>query len=63
MGICHVIPTNDAMEHREGTDCPCNPRVEQLGLGDAVIVHHAWDGREIDEQFVSEMIALEKAEH
>lgn len=63
MGICHVIPTDDAMEHREGTDCPCLPRVEQLGQGDAVIVHNAWDGREADETFVSEMIELERKEH
>lgn len=43
--VWHVLPINDAMEHREGMDCPCRPRLERAGVNHGVIVHNAFDGR------------------
>ena len=46
----HVVPVNDIKEHVEGDDdCPCNPRVEYVGSG-YLVVHNAWDDRELLEQ-------------
>lgn len=44
--IYHVLPTDDAMEHREGLDCPCAPKLLRVPPTGAVVVHNAWDGRE-----------------
>lgn len=51
-GIPHVIPMNDLRPHIARLSCPCGPDVDRGGPerdGD-VIVHHAWDGRELIEQ-------------
>jgi len=49
----HIIPINDIVEHKESIDCPCVPRVEMgydLGGEDVeVIIHNAWDQRELAE--------------
>lgn len=51
--IIHVYPTNDLKSHwvDEGDmdKCPCNPTVKFEGIG-AIIIHNAWDNREIIEQ-------------
>lgn len=43
--VYHVLPIDDAMEHREGMDCPCCPRLELAGVNNGVVVHNAFDGR------------------
>lgn len=43
----HVIPLGDLYEHEDSLFCPCSPYPEDDGR---VIVHNAWDGREVDEQ-------------
>ena len=44
--VVNVIPEEDELDHREGTDCPCRPRVKLMSPNGAMIVHTAWDGRE-----------------
>lgn len=47
----HVYPVNDLYPHdTESADCDCDPKVEFLESGDTLVVHNAWDGREIIEQ-------------
>jgi hypothetical protein len=51
----HVYPLNDHWEHiLDGTECPCEPRVETEG-STLIIVHNAWDHREIVEQAIDIM--------
>lgn len=51
----HVYPLNDFHEHiLEGADCPCGPAVEVVGAS-LLIVHNAWDHREIIEQAIAIM--------
>ncbi|WP_163275331.1 hypothetical protein [Cellulomonas iranensis] len=46
MGVVHVIPVDDLIEHEEAGDgCPCGPHVEFVS-GGQVVVHHSLDGRE-----------------
>jgi hypothetical protein len=52
MADIHVTPLKDLVEHAETRDCPCHPRilVDDVAEGDAVVVHHAADGRELIEE-------------
>ena len=47
----HVVPNGDIYPHdtESGGQCDCNPTVE-FENGDALIIHNAWDGREIFEE-------------
>ncbi len=48
MSKAHVYPENDTYEHElDDVICPCNPRVERNG---DLVVHNAWDNREMIEQ-------------
>ncbi|MCP4661029.1 MAG: hypothetical protein GY856_36975 [bacterium] len=43
----HVVPTDDLREHiTNGDPCPCLPRGPECGL---LLVHNAYDGREVGE--------------
>lgn len=45
-----IIPVNDIEEHEEElTTCKCNPKVI-FENGEMIIVHNAFDGRELEEQ-------------
>lgn len=47
MGVhMHVTPVNDLREHVLSQMCPCIPR---LAVGGEVIVHNAYDAREVGE--------------
>ena len=46
MSDVHVIPEHDAMEHTLTRQCLCRPDVETPPNSDAVVIHHAADGRE-----------------
>jgi hypothetical protein len=49
----HVYPVNDKYEHvLLGADCPCQPEVKLVGAT-LIIVHNAWDFREIAEELMS----------
>lgn len=58
--IYHIYPVDDAKEHvlevtlngsNLACNCPCNPRIEPVGGSDGgwIIVHFAFDGRELFE--------------
>jgi len=51
--ITHVYPTDDLVTHwvdeGDGDSCPCQPTVRFEG-DSAIIIHNAWDHREIIEQ-------------
>lgn len=48
--ILHVIPTDDYVEHAQhGTRCICSPKAEPVD-GSLIIIHNAWDGRELYER-------------
>ena len=49
MSIWHILPTNDIDTHEESTICKCEPKLEILENGDIMIIHNAFDGREIIE--------------
>ena len=48
----HVLPLNDTKPHIESEDCPCMPEIIDEYGSDKIIVHNAWDNREILEQAV-----------
>lgn len=55
--MIHIVPLNDLKPHvEEGTHCPCEPHVfwndPKTGetLGEAVVLHKAWDNREVVEE-------------
>lgn len=49
MADIHVLPINDAIEHKETHGCWCHPTVEIVSNGATVVVHHSADGRETTE--------------
>ena len=56
----HVYPLKDLQEHiTVGVDCPCEPRVEVVGAS-LVIVHNAFDHREIVEQAIDIMNGVDE---
>ena len=54
--IIHITPQNDLKEHfkGDGLDCLCQPRVEKA-FGNYIVIHNAWDGRELLEDLILEM--------
>lgn len=44
----HVMPLDDERPHKPSEECPCLPK--RKTDCDAVVVHSAWDRREIIEQ-------------
>lgn len=53
-----VTPVDDTGEHICGVGCRCRPKVERWDTdGEVVlmIIHHAWDGREVTECAVAEI--------
>ncbi len=51
-GEVHVIPEKDRDPHEEYLHCRCEPRSEEVGVrieGEVrtVVIHNAFDGREI----------------
>ncbi len=49
MATHHILPIDDLYPHEESQDCECNPRVE-IVEDSLLIVHYAWDGRDILEE-------------
>jgi hypothetical protein len=53
MEIYHVYPLNDLHPHSlngDGSHCECITRSETMPNGNVVVVHSAFDGREIIEE-------------
>lgn len=45
-----IVPTNDSKPHdEESTVCECNPKID-FENGEMIIIHNAFDNREIIEQ-------------
>ena len=64
--MIHIVPMNDEKPHdEEGTQCLCEPHVffndHETGeaFADPIVLHRAWDGREL----VEEAEALMGAKH
>jgi len=56
-----VVPLNDLREHKDfETTCECNPRVEWIN-GEMLIIHNAFDQREIIEK-VNEILKDDESE-
>lgn len=49
----HVAPLDDIREHILSEDCNCDPEIKELETGEIVIVHSAWDFREVLEALES----------
>ena len=49
--VWHVLPTNDLVIHKEDGSCKCNPNIKTYDNGNVLIIHNAFDGREIIEYF------------
>lgn len=49
--VAHVVPVNDRREHDTDTPvaCPCAPVFDFVDGGGIVVVHNAWDKRELRE--------------
>jgi hypothetical protein len=47
----HVVPNNDLREHPTDTPtaCPCAPVFDFVDGGGVIVVHNAWDKRELRE--------------
>lgn len=45
----HVIPLGDEAEHIVSPECICGPRIDLLPSENWLIVHNAFDGRELRE--------------
>ena len=58
MSIWHILPINDIDTHEELSTCKCEPKVDVLDVGDMMIIHNSFDGREIIE-IVNKIIANE----
>jgi hypothetical protein len=57
----HVYPVKDLREHvTVGVDCPCEPIVKVVGAV-LVIVHNAFDHREIVEQAIDILNGVDDA--
>lgn len=49
----HVYPLGDLREHIINCRaCPCKPLIERFSWGQAVLIHNAWDGRNVRERGV-----------
>jgi hypothetical protein len=53
VGVLHVVPLGDAVEHTSDDDCVCGPTAKPIKAEDGsinwIMIHHSLDGREIDE--------------
>lgn len=45
----HVAPLDDIREHILSENCECDPEVKEQEDGGIVVVHSAWDFREVAE--------------
>lgn len=48
--IYHILPTGDTYKHSESVNCSCNPVCGYNKEGKFLVVHNAFDGRDLLEQ-------------
>lgn len=46
---CHILPVNDIYEHHESLRCSCRPKVKFSDKSELIIIHRAFDRRELFE--------------
>lgn len=46
----HVLPIDDLLKHEESENCQCQPKIEVQESGDLIVIHNAFDGRDLVEQ-------------
>ena len=51
----HIIPLNDLEYHEPRLSCHCSPRIEYPNDDVAIIVHYAFDKRNVVEDLVEEL--------
>lgn len=53
VGVLHVVPVGDAVQHTSDDDCVCGPTAKAIKAEDGSIqwlmIHHSLDGREIND--------------
>lgn len=49
--MINILPINDSKEHEETSTCKCQPSIEILEDGELMIIHNAFDERELIEEF------------
>lgn len=50
--MIHILPLNDIKLHVENTICECKPNIEILNDGYIMVIHNAFDKREIIEELL-----------
>ena len=50
----NILPVGDLKEHSEDSTCECHPRVIYEN-GEMIIIHNAFDHRELKEQLLDEL--------
>lgn len=48
--IWHLLPEGDVKKHEESENCSCKPRIVDVEDGVTMIIHNAFDCREVYEQ-------------
>lgn len=52
----HVVPVKDLAPHNSDSEiCVCNPKIEIQENGNKLIIHNAFDHREIFERYVPDV--------
>jgi hypothetical protein len=55
MKAIHVIPLNDREEHYKSMSCNCSPQIYYPNDDVVLVVHDAYDGRDIIDELVEEL--------
>ena len=59
----HVYPAHDSYPHEvDGAPCPCKPKIKREN-GETIIVHNAWDMRDIIELAAADAWSIGGAWH
>lgn len=53
MTTIHVLPENDLKDHTQSDSCECGPKIRYVD-GGKLVVHNAYDGREVIEHWEEE---------
>lgn len=48
------MPVNDLEGHEFSTTCKCSPQIEKLEDGEIMVIHNSYDGREHQEELLTQ---------
>jgi len=54
--MINILPVNDIKHHVENSTCECKPKIEILEDGEIMVVHNAWDNREMNEELIEKCL-------